>query len=78
MPDEKRTVRVPLLLTAEEVKELDDWQFSNRLRTRSDALREMMRREIERSGQAPAATRRVARPKAAPASLRLRQARMFA
>jgi hypothetical protein len=49
MTEEKRTIRVPLLLTPEEVRELDDWQFSNRLRTRSDALREMMRREIERS-----------------------------
>jgi hypothetical protein len=48
MTEEKRTIRVPLLLTPEEVRELDDWQFSNRLRTRSDALREMMRREIER------------------------------
>lgn len=45
--DAKRTVRVPLLLTPEEAAELDDWQFSNRLRTRSDALREMMRRAIQ-------------------------------
>ncbi len=53
MSDEKRTIRVPLLLTPEEAKELDDWQFSNRLRTRSDALREMMRRTIEQSRKAP-------------------------
>ena len=52
MGDEKRTVRVPLLLTPEEAKELDDWQFTNRLRTRSDALREMMRRTIEQSSTA--------------------------
>lgn len=43
----KRTIRVPLLLTPEEARELDDWQFTNRLRTRSDALREMMRRAIK-------------------------------
>lgn len=49
MSDEKRSIRVPLLLTPEEAKELDDWQFTNRLRTRSDALREMMRRTIEAS-----------------------------
>ncbi len=52
MIDEKRTIRVPLLLTPEEARELDDWQFSNRLRTRSDALREMMRRTIEQSRKA--------------------------
>lgn len=45
--DPRRTVRVPLLLTPDEVEALDDWQFANRLRTRSDALREMMRRAFE-------------------------------
>ncbi len=43
----KRSVRIPLLLTPEEVRDLDDWQFSNRLRTRSDAIREMMRLSFE-------------------------------
>src|SRR5258705_317114 len=38
-PDDKRTVRVPLLLTPDEARELDDWQFSNRLRTRRAAQR---------------------------------------
>ena len=52
MADDKRTVRVPLLLTPHEAKDLDDWQFSNRLRTRSDALREMMRRALEKRGEA--------------------------
>ena len=52
MADDKRTVRVPLLLTPDEAKDLDDWQFSNRLRTRSDALREMMRRALEQNGKA--------------------------
>jgi hypothetical protein len=40
--DVKRTVRVPLLLTPEEAKNLDDWQFANRLRTRSDAIRRLI------------------------------------
>jgi hypothetical protein len=79
MADEKRTVRVPLLLTSEEVKELDDWQFSNRLRTRSDALREMMRREIERSRAGAAAAQAPAsRAKAKAASARLYQVRRSA
>ena len=44
--DSRRTVRVPLLLTPEEAQALDDWQFSNRFRSRSQAIREMMRRTM--------------------------------
>lgn len=40
MPDK---VRVPLLLTPEEAKELDDWQFQHRHRTRTAALKALMR-----------------------------------
>jgi hypothetical protein len=77
MTEEKRTVRVPLLLTPEEVRDLDDWQFSNRLRTRSDALREMMRREIERTRKKEGEHMPTA--KATPATAaRLRQARRTA
>ncbi len=35
-------VRVPLLLTPEEAKELDDWQFEHRHRTRTAALKALM------------------------------------
>jgi hypothetical protein len=77
MTEEKRTIRVPLLLTPEEVRDLDDWQFSNRLRTRSDALREMMRREIERSRKKENEQKN-SRTKAAPVPLRLREARRSA
>jgi hypothetical protein len=45
--DAKRTVRVPLLLTQEEAKRLDDWQFANRLRTRSDAIRRLIELGLE-------------------------------
>lgn len=41
--DQPRTERIPLLLTKDEIKNLDDWQFAHRMRTRSDAIREMMR-----------------------------------
>lgn len=44
---EKRVTRVPLLLTEAELKRLDDWRFANRMPTRSDAVREMMRRAYE-------------------------------
>ena len=43
MTDEaKRTIRVPLLLTTDEAKALDDWQFTNRLRTRNEAIRRLI------------------------------------
>jgi metal-responsive CopG/Arc/MetJ family transcriptional regulator len=47
MPADKRLERVSTLLTPEEVKELDDWQFANRMRNRSDAIRAMMRLAID-------------------------------
>ena len=40
--DQPRIERVPLLLTKDELQELDDWQFAHRMRTRSDAVRKMM------------------------------------
>ena len=36
-------VRVPLLLSPEEAKELDDWQFQHRHRTRTAALKALMK-----------------------------------
>lgn len=45
--DKPRTERIPLLLTKEEIRDLDDWQFTHRIRTRSDAIRRMMRIAIE-------------------------------
>lgn len=38
-----KKTRVPLLLTPEEAKELDDWQFQHRHRTRTAALKALMR-----------------------------------
>ncbi len=35
-------VRVPLLLSPQEAKELDDWQFKHRHRTRTAALKALM------------------------------------
>jgi len=44
--DEKRSVRVPLLLTKSEAAELDRWRRAREIDTRNDALREMMRRAM--------------------------------
>ena len=46
---DKRDVRIPILLTPEEAEELDNWRFANRMKNRSEALREMMRRAIEQT-----------------------------
>jgi hypothetical protein len=51
--DAKRTVRIPLLLTPDEAKTLDDWQFANRLRTRSDAIRRLIELGLEAAKGAP-------------------------
>jgi hypothetical protein len=40
--DAKRTIRVPLLLTPEEAKNLDDWRFANRIPSRSAAIRRLI------------------------------------
>ena len=36
-------VRVPLLLSPQEAKELDDWQFQHRHRTRTAALKALIK-----------------------------------
>jgi hypothetical protein len=43
-PDEKRDVRIPLLLTKSEAAELDRWRRARGIDERNVALREMMRR----------------------------------
>lgn len=35
--------RVPVLLSKEDLEALDEWQFANKIRTRSDAIRELIR-----------------------------------
>lgn len=40
--DERRTERVPLLMTPGEVKALDDWAFANRIRSRGEAIRRLI------------------------------------
>lgn len=50
--DEKRDVRVPLLLTKSEAAELDRWRRAREIDTRNDALREMMRRAMGISADA--------------------------
>lgn len=48
--------RVPLIFTPEELRELDDWQFEHRHRTRTAAIKALMRLGYEAS-KAPAEPR---------------------
>jgi hypothetical protein len=46
-PENPDKVRVPLVLSAEELQDLDDWRFAHRHPTRTAALKAMMRLAIE-------------------------------
>lgn len=50
-----RDHRIPIMMSAAEVKAIDDWSFENRVRTRSKAIRQAMMLGInaeEKSAQA--------------------------
>jgi hypothetical protein len=55
-----RTERLHVLLTKEEMEQLDDWMFSQRVRTRGEAVRQMLKiaREATRPAEKPAAEKR--------------------
>ena len=59
-PESPDKVRVPLVLSVEELRELDDWRFAHRHPTRTAALKAMMRIAIE---AAPASPPRAKEPK---------------
>jgi hypothetical protein len=42
MADEIRDQRVPILFTASELKEVDDWSFAQRIRSRGEAIRRLI------------------------------------
>lgn len=49
-----RTERVPIMMTKEEVVALDDWRFANRIDSRSDAIRKLVRAGLDAESKAPA------------------------
>ena len=53
-PTKPDKIRVPLDLTSEEVRELDDWQFGHRYRTRKAAILAALRLAYEAQPVAPA------------------------
>jgi hypothetical protein len=68
MADELKSERVTTMMTPSEVKEIDDWSFARRIRSRGEAVRrliEMGLHEAKRSdagsgraGKSPATVRR--------------------
>ena len=45
-----REERLQIMLTAEELKLIDDWRFERRMPTRAAAIREILRRGLAASG----------------------------
>jgi hypothetical protein len=61
MADELKTERIQLLMTAAEAKAIDDWSFANRIRSRSEAIRQLI--ELGLKAPPPPASRRPGKPK---------------
>lgn len=49
-----RGERLQIMLTAEELKALDDWRFKQRMPSRASAVRVLLRRGLSSEGFAPA------------------------
>lgn len=43
---ERKVVRLPVMMEPRMVQSIDDWSFSNRVRTRAGAVRELIRRGL--------------------------------
>jgi len=51
MATEIRDQRIPLLLTPSELKEIDDWSFAQRIRSRGEAIRQLIALGLEAAQQ---------------------------
>lgn len=47
MADEIKSERITILLSPSELKELDDWSFDRRIRSRSEAIRQLTKLGLE-------------------------------
>jgi len=50
VPDLSRPERLQIMLSAEEVKALDDWRFGRRMPSRASAIRELLKRGLAVEG----------------------------
>ncbi len=49
MSEELKSERVQLLMAPSELKAIDDWSFSNRIRSRGEAIRRLIERGLAAS-----------------------------
>ena len=45
--EERKTIRIPVLMTPSELSALDDWAFANRVRSRGEAIRRLIEAGIK-------------------------------
>lgn len=60
-PASRRTEKLQLMLSDEELRAIDDWRFDKRIPTRAAAIRELLRRGLTSAaadGPAPGASTR--------------------
>ena len=50
MPDLSRPERLQIMLSAEEIRILDDWRFTRRMPSRAAAIRELLKRGLAVEG----------------------------
>jgi hypothetical protein len=48
---ESETVRLNIMITADEIKAIDDWRLANRVESRSEATRLLIRAALASAGQ---------------------------
>ena len=51
MPDEIKSERITILLSPSEAKEIDDWSFAQRIRSRGEAIRRLIKLGLEAAKQ---------------------------
>lgn len=47
MADELKSERVTTMMTPSELKDIDDWSFENRVRSRGEAIRQLIQLGLE-------------------------------
>lgn len=52
MTDELKTERIQLMMTPGELAAIDDWSFAMRIRSRSEAIRQLIELGLESKGAA--------------------------
>lgn len=50
MPDLERGERLQIMLSAEEMRAVEDWRFEKRMPSRAAAVRELLRRGLQAEG----------------------------